>query len=31
MSASNDIEANGRTGWVQDNPTQVANRADACS
>ena len=25
------ITANGRTGWVQDNPTEVGNRADACS
>ena len=25
------IKAKGRLGWVQDNPTQVADRADACS
>jgi hypothetical protein len=25
------IQADGTVGWVQDNPTQVANRADACT
>ncbi len=25
------IAADGRTGWVQDNPTHMANRSDACS